>query len=312
VIRDAALEHLEEHLSESRDPDPDHREGKQAYADGSVIAYERIGLLTPSEGARWRERIADRSDDAVDPGTELGPEAKPLAERYLTGVIATVKPIRREWDQHNRDTIDACNGAIDALHAVGVLDDADHGRWCVELIHAQAPWIEDPEPPPPNALWGIGGLPPPENEQQAAEDAERRAAWERRPKATEIQRVLTGSSERHGDLAIIALVVHEDATSLYFHHLGQPEGADPRSDWFERSERAQASLRPPILTDDTGSTYEPVGRTPGCSFVAGGVPDPERREATTGRWLYTPAAPDDARTFSAQLDRRIWRLPQTR
>jgi hypothetical protein len=308
VIRDAALEHLEDHLSESRDPDPAHREGKQADADGCVIAYERIGLLTASEAARWRERIADRSDDVVDPGTEPGREAKPAAERFLTDLIATVKPIRRAWDQANRDTIDACNGAIDALYAVGVLDDDDHGRWCVALIRAQAPWIEDPEPPPPNALWGIGGFPPPENEQQAAEDAERRAAWERRPKASEIRRVLTGSSERHGDLAIVGLVVHEDATSLYFHHLGEPEGADSRSDWHERSKRSRASLRPPILTDDTGRSYEPVARTPAGSFGAGGVPDPQRREATTGRWLYTPAAPADARSFTAKLDDRVWQL----
>lgn len=293
-------------LQEARDPDPEQRSWKQAHAEGGLVAYERLGVLSPDEASRWRERFADPCDEEIDVGSALGEDARAAAEEYLTGLVGRVTPLSRDPSPSATRRHAEFDAAIKALHEVGALDDEASSHWQVELLHAQAPWLEEPVAPPSNvgvfAVWV-----PPETEQQAAEDAARATEWESRPEATKVQRVITGSPERHDDLAIVALVVHEDATSLHFHYLGEPwQLADDPLGFHATLE----SLVPPLLHDGTGRSYEPVEQTPYSASSAGGAPDPPRRQAITGAWLYTPAAPADARNFTVEREGHRWQLQE--
>jgi len=305
-MRQAAMEHLESWLVDARDPDLEQRRWKLAYADGGITAYERLGILSPVEAARWRERFAREDSEGVDSAT-LGPGARVAAERYVADLVGRVTPLRRTPGSGSGQAVAECQTAIDALHAVGALGEHGYASWRARLLAAQAPWLDHPtSPPPPNALFAISV--PPENAEQAAEDAAYAAAWAARPKAKQIRRVVIGTAERHDDLVIVAVIVHEDATSLHFHFLGEPEGSgDPRQH-LDAFRKTTDGLIPPILRDNTGSKYEPVDKRPSACNGAGGMPDPNRRQAISGSWLYTPAAPTDADAFVAQRDGHHWLL----
>jgi hypothetical protein len=148
---------------------------------------------------------------------------------------------------------------------------------------------------------------PPESEEEAAEDAAVQAGWEARPKAETIGRVVAGSPERHAGLAMVAVCVHEDATSLHFHFLGGPapsEASQGRS--LKACSDLVDRLEPPALRDDRGTAFEPVHPRPVSASGSGGMPDVDRRQVVTGAWLYTPAAPAEATTFIAELASERW------
>ncbi len=308
-MRGRAMVFLERWLEEARDPDLEQRSWKQAHTEGGLLAYERLGVLSHQEASRWRERFANPCDDDIDPGSALGAEARAAAEEYLTELVGGVKPLRRDPDPAAMHINAQCDAAIRALHEVGALDDEASSRWQVELLRAQAPWLEEPVAPPDNvgvfAVWV-----PPENEREAAEDAARAAEWEARPEASRVVRVMTGSPERHDELAIVALVVHEDAISLHFHYIGEPWQLDQAADDPLGFHDTLESLVPPLLRDGSGRSYEPVGQSPGSASGAGGTRDPARRQAITGAWLYTPTAPTNARSFTAERDGHSWQLQE--
>ena len=127
-------------------------------------------------------------------------------------------------------------------------------------------------------------------------------AW---PRCTQVVRVAIGAPERADQLAIVALVVHEDAVALHFHWLGPPEGDDDDED-RDAFDKAVDGLVAPSLTDDRGTSYEPVMKRPMSAHGGGG--DPERRQAIGGAWLYTPGAPDEARVFTASAGGHTWEL----
>jgi len=66
LTRERAIAFLSDSLAQLRDPDPDQRDWKLAFAEGAVGAFERVGVLSGNEADRWRERFA-MSDEAVDP-----------------------------------------------------------------------------------------------------------------------------------------------------------------------------------------------------------------------------------------------------
>jgi hypothetical protein len=135
---------------------------------------------------------------------------------------------------------------------------------------------------------------PPETPEEAAEDAAFEAAWAARPKAETTRRVVSGSPERHAGLAMIALAVHEDATSLHFHFVGEPAPGDHSLRAFED---ALDALDPPALRDNHGIAYEPVQPRPVSASSHSREPDSDPRRVIIGAWLYTPAVPDEATTF---------------
>jgi hypothetical protein len=312
-MRAAALRYLERGLRTIDDCDAEYRRPAVATVDGAVLAFERIGLLSSEEAARWRARFADA---AAGRGIEVEPplsdDARAAGADYLAGLLARVAPFRRRPDADEITIQEECASAIETLHAVGALDEGEHADWDTRLLAAEAPWLDEP-PPPSTGDVAYAIEIPPETEEEAAEDAADQAAWEARPKAEVMRRVVIGSPERHAGLAMVAVCVHEDATSLHFHFLG---GTAPSDAAHGRSLKAFSDLvdrlEPPTLRDDRGTAYEPVHPRPVSASGSGGIPGEERRVVVTGAWLYTPAAPADATTFIAQLAAECWTLTAAR
>jgi hypothetical protein len=100
---------------------------------------------------------------------------------------------------------------------------------------------------------------------------------------------------------MIALAVHEDATSLHFHFVGEPAPFDAALD----------ALVPPALRDDRGTDYEPVDPRPVSASSHSHEPDSDPRLVIIGAWLYTPAAPEEAATFEIEQAGGRWTPPAT-
>ena len=304
----AARAFLEHWLGEASDPDPDQLRWKRDYFDGAVLAYERVGVLTAAEAARWRDRFANPTQTNIGGELSLQPAVRERVERYLSELVERMPTFSRESNPAGQLIWAQCATALDALRAVGALSDTAHADWRRRMHKAQAPWLQEPlELPPEGALYAINA--PPGDETQAAEDAARAAAWEARPKAAEVRRVIKGSPERYDDIAIVAVAAHEDAVAVHFHYLGPPSqfhgSPEGRLDAF----RAMIDeLAPPTLRDGDGTEYEPVDQRPAGSSGAGGIADPNRRQAITGHWLYTPAPPDGIATFTVERGAHRWRV----
>ena len=295
-MRDAALARLEWLL---RQPDPDRRTRESAYLEGTLLAYQRIGVLSSSEADRWRVRLAGPATDwDAEPGRPLLEADRAAGTRYLERLVAGVPRLRRKPTPEERAAGAECSSAIETLRAVGLLDEREHSEWSQRLLAAEAPWLDDP-PPPSEGPCAISI--PPETPEEAAEDAAFEAAWAVRPNAETTRRVVTGSPERHAGLAMIALAAHEDATSLHFHFVGEPAPFDDALD----------ALVPPPLRDDRGTAYEPVDPRPVSASSHSHEPDSDPRLVIIGTWLYTPAAPDEAATFEIEQAGGRWTLPAT-
>lgn len=291
-MRDAALARLEWLL---RQPDPDRPTRASAYLEGTLLAYQRIGVLSSSEADRWRVRLAGPATDwDAEPGPPLPEAARAAGIRYLERLVAGAPRLRRQPTPDERAAGAECSSAIETLRAVGLLDEREHSEWSRRLLAAEAPWLDDPPPGEGPCAISI----PPETPEEAAEDAAFKAAWAARPKAETTRRVVTGSPERHAGLAMIALSVHEDATSLHFHFVGEPARFDDALD----------ALAPPALRDDRGTAYEPVDPRPVSASSHSHEPD-SAPQVIIGAWLYTPAAPDEAATFEIEQAGGRWTLP---
>jgi hypothetical protein len=121
-----------------------------------------------------------------------------------------------------------------------------------------------------------------------------------------------GSTERHAGLAMIALAVHEDATSLHFHFVGEPAPVDAPSPHSKRAfDAALEALVPPALRDDRGTAYEPVDPHLVSASSHSHEPDSDPRLVIIGAWLYTPAASDEGTSFEIEQAGGRWTLPAT-
>jgi hypothetical protein len=305
-MRNAALARLESLLRQARYAGSD--EPEPAYLEGTLLAYQRIGVLSSSEADRWRVRLdgaATEWDAELEP--PLPDDARAAGIRYLEQLVTDVPRLRRNRTPEERAAGAEWSSALEALRAVGVLDEREHTEWSRRLLAAEAPWVDDP-PPPGEAPWAIRI--PPETPEEAAEDAAFEAAWAARPKAETTRRVVTGSPERHAGLAMIALAVHEDATSLHFHFVAEPRPVDTPSPHSKRAfDDALDALVPPALRDDLGTAYEPADPRLVSGSSHSTEPDSDRRLVIIGEWLYTPAAPDEATTFEIEEGGERWTLP---
>jgi hypothetical protein len=205
-MRHAALAHLERLLRQTGDPDDPYQPTREhAYVEGMLLAYERIGVLSSSEADRWRVRLAGAATEwGAEPEPPLPDAVRTAGARYLERLVAGAPRLRRNSTPEERAADAECSSALEALRAVGLLDDREHTEWNRRLFAVQAPWVDDP-PPPGEGPWVISI--PPETPEEAAEDAAFEAAWAARPKADTTHRVITGSPERHAGLAMIALAV---------------------------------------------------------------------------------------------------------
>ena len=111
---------LGEWLADTRDPDPEQRAWKLAYADGALRAYEQLGIAPADEVARWRARFASLGADEADAGDR---EAWTRALAYLDSVA----------DDRERGM-----AAIEALRATGILDDSDYRYWLGRVLGPDA------------------------------------------------------------------------------------------------------------------------------------------------------------------------------
>jgi hypothetical protein len=304
-MRDAALARLESLLRQAGECDPDEGTWAPAYVEGALFSYERIGALSTSEVERWQVRLAAAASEwDADPDPPLPEAARAATTRYLDRLLAEAPRFRRNPTPEERAADAECESALETLRTVGLLDHREHTEWSRRLLAAQAPWIDD-VPPPDEGPWVISI--PPETPEEAAADAAFEAAWAARPKAETTGRVVTGSPERHGGLAMLALAVHEDATSLHFHFVSEPLAADNPS---RRFDNALDALAPPALRDDRGIVYEPVNPHPVSASSHSSKPDSDPRQAIIGAWLYTPAASDEAATFQIERAGGRWTLPR--
>jgi hypothetical protein len=303
-MRDAALARLEFLLRQASGPD----RPEPAYVEGTLLAYQRIGVLASGEADRWRVRLAGAAGEwDAEPEPPLPETVRAAAARYLERLVAGAPRLRRNPTPEERAAGAECSSAIEALHALGVLDDREHTEWSRRLLAAEAPWIDDP-PPPGEGPWVISI--PPETPVEAAEDAAFEAAWAARPKAKRMRRVVTGSPERHAGLAMIALAAHEDATSLHFHFVGEPARAGaPSPNSMRAFDDALDALVPPSLRDNHGTAYGPVEARPVSASSHSSEPDSDPRLVIIGTWLYTPAPPDEAATFEIEQAGGRWTLP---
>jgi len=308
LLRDAALARLEFLLRQASYPGPD--QPQSAYLEGTLLAYDRIGVLSSSESDRWRVRLAAPATDwEAEPEPPVPEAVRAAGIRYLERLVADVPRLRRNPTPEERAAGAECASAIEALRAVGVLDDRENTEWSRRLLAAEAPWLDDP-PPPGEGPWTISI--PAETPEEAAEDAAFEAAWAARPKAETTRRVVTGSTERHVGLAMIALAVHEDATSLHFHFVGEPAPVDAPSPHSKRAfDAALEALVPPALRDDRGTAYEPVDPRLVSASSHSHEPDSDSRLVIIGAWLYTPAAPDEGTSFEIEQAGGRWTLPAT-
>jgi hypothetical protein len=305
-MRDAALARLEWLLCRAIERDPDEPAWEPAYFEGTLLAYERIGVLSGSEADRWRVRLAGAAAGGdAEPEPPLPEAFRSAATQYLERLVAGAPRLRRNQTPEERARDAECSGALEALRAVGLLDEREHTEWDRRLLAMQAPWVDDP-PPPGEGPWAISI--PPKTPEEAAEDAAFEAAWAARPKAKTTHRVVTGSPQRHAGFAMIALVVHEDATSLHFHFIGEPAPVDRPSRDFEE---VLDALDPPTLRDDRGIAYEPIEPRPVSASSHSSEPDSDPRRVIIGAWLYTPAAPDGPATFEIEQANQRWTLPAT-
>jgi hypothetical protein len=109
---------------------------------------------------------------------------------------------------------------------------------------------------------------------------------------------------------MIALAVHEDATSLHFHFVGEPAPADaPGPHSMRAFDDAVDALLPPALRDDRGTAYEPVEPRAVSASSHSHEPDSDPRLVIIEAWLYTPAAPDEATVFHIERAGQRWTLP---
>jgi hypothetical protein len=305
-MRDAALARLEWLLSQARAPDQEQPTWEPAHFEGTLLAYERIGVLSSSEANRWRVRLAGAATEwEAEPEPPLPEAARTAGIQYLERLVEGAPRFRRNPTPEERAADAECESALETMRAVGLLDQREHTKWSRRLLAAQAPWVDDP-PPPDEGPWVISI--PPETAEEAAEDAAFEAAWAARPKADTIRRVVTGSPQRHAGLAMIALAVHEDATSLHFHFVSEPAPVDHSS---RNLDDALDALAPPALRDDRGIAYEPVEPRPVSASSHSSEPDSDPRRAIIGTWLYTPAAPDEAATFQIEQASGRWTFPAT-
>jgi hypothetical protein len=144
LMRDAAVARLEWLLRQARTPD----RPEPAYLEGTLLAYERIGVLSSSEADRWRVRpagVAGGWDAAPEP--PLPESVRAAGARYLERLVAGAPRLRRNPTPEERAAGAECSSAFEALRAVGVLDDREHAAWSRRLLAAQAPWLDDPPPP---------------------------------------------------------------------------------------------------------------------------------------------------------------------
>src|SRR5918997_178406 len=142
LMREAAIAHLER-LLDARDGNAAARDSKAERAGGAIVAYERLGLLTPQEAARWRARFGAQTEPGLDT-SGLADDARLAAERHLTELLDEVPALRRDPDPAAIASATECSTAIRALHAVGVLDPAAEASWQARLLRAQAPWLDQP------------------------------------------------------------------------------------------------------------------------------------------------------------------------
>jgi hypothetical protein len=126
-MRAVALRYLERGLRTIDDCDPEYRGPAVAPADGAVLAFERVGVLSSEEADRWRTRFADA---AAGRGIEVEPPLSDVARAagadHLARLLARVAPFRRRPDADEFTVQVECASAIETLQPVGALDEGEH------------------------------------------------------------------------------------------------------------------------------------------------------------------------------------------
>lgn len=291
---------LRDWVREVRDPDPQQREWKLAYATGMLEAAERAAPLPKSELDIWRT-VMDDGELVLVPPTVY---AK-AGDAHLEELLSRVTPMRREADDAGHAARQRFHHGLEALHGAGILDDHSHDHWRSRALAAEAPWLgsegiaEIVETS--DGFFAVGI--PAESAEQEEQDRVERERWQRLSRRGALGRVLVAPTvERIDGLALLALVLRSESIELLFHHVGPPQGQGPdEQGYFERFTVVTDALRPPGLKDDLGTVYEALSNRPGSSHGTGGRPDPERPMVVTGSWRYARPAARAATRFFASL-----------
>lgn len=295
----AARTLLWEWARELEDPDPEQRTWKIEYLTGMLDAAECCGVLDAGELNDWRDLLA---------GSPPPPPAaadRAAAERHLQNLADAVEPLSREAQPEALAARHRFFAALEALHAAGVLDDADERRWRSRGLAAEAPWLEREEIGEMAQGYGVYAIAvPAHTPEEHAADAEAHGRWELLARRGAARRVfLPRSADRYDGLAIVAVIARTDCTEVVFHHVGQPGsfGAQSMMGFGD-------GLSAAALTDDAGRSYTAVTEHPVSATGSGGTPFPERPEVMTGAWRYQPAAAETVTAWTVTTAAGRWTL----
>jgi hypothetical protein len=251
---------------------------RRAYLDGMIDACEALALLSPDELAGWRALSG-----GARPAAALGDGA--ASERHLAALRRELRPLGREPTEAGRAASDRYFGALEALHAAGLLDESTAREWHAAAYEVTAPWLDAAEIERVTSLRGAVAIPvPPATPEEERDDERAREQAEAVGRVGELRRVLVPAAVDVIDgLAIVAVLDREESLEVVFHAVGL--GCD---------------LAPATVADDRGTRYEPAFDRPVNAHSAGGP-------ALTGHWRYQPAAAG-ARSFTIAWRDHTWRV----
>lgn len=287
-------------LVDADDPDLVQRAWKVDRFGGALEAYAKLELLTAAEVERWRQLIDGMRWPVLTPARLTLAEHEQV-HRHLEALLDDVRAATAlQDDAHRAQAVVRAAAAADALADVGALSGQQASDWRKR--------IDELAPPPELPSIPSGSLQRAAATNSRADAAAMLQTLAPLPAGKQIIRVITGTPERHGGLAILALVIHDDCTAVHFHYLGPEAGRAAWDPWESMDQNAEilSRLDPPSLIDASGREYTALSPSPSATGT-GGIPDPKRRLAFTGRWTYPPVDQPSG-TFTVQAAEHTWRL----
>jgi hypothetical protein len=244
------------------------------YGEGTLLAVEALGLLSPDRASEWRQRFG-----VAQTGWCTGPvaatEQKGLAEEHVDSLT---RSLAGTCDIETRSVLlDRFNAAFSLYLYTGLARREDASRWGERLEKALGRTVEGFE------LVELGGLDPAELVEPGGEEP----APMGRP-----LRVVPAEPARHDGLCVTAVALHERGFELHWHMLREGE--------FHPDEDDTQGFD---ATDDLGTGYPSFDSGGSTSTQYGG------RFAVIGHSSCRAAVPDGASELRVAKGTGRWLIP---
>jgi hypothetical protein len=301
-----ALEALFSHATAVDRPDPNVLPVQWHMCSAAVAVLEVVGLITEKEAKSWRERLdaegERRRESALTEPPLAGPrawadaDAKEAGFEFLAGTLETTSHHREAMRRlrsatGSTDLLSRGYGAIEALRAVGLLDDRERQEWSGRFGEVAARTMPEATrtitPPQLTAVHAV----------RATGTAAVQHSKHAPPRIPSMPPTFSGRSLRRV-LLIESAGIDRDARPrlIEFYDDGVV------LDWMKSKlnhDRHASNLHPRIeLRDELGTDY---------LFRGGGGGG--FGEMLRMRDIFVPAVPASAATLEVQLDDVCWRIP---